>query len=94
MKELEARLEDLEDYLERIKELHAVFNPENQKDFVIDRILQYVYDFLRISKDILEALKENDEKLANEMKWIQDDFREFARKVAKKIAEGLKEEEE
>ena len=90
MKELEARLEDLEDYLERIKELHAVFNPENQKDFVIDRILQYVYDSLRIIEDVLEALKTRNENLVKEIRWIHDDFREFA----KKVAEGLKEEEE
>ena len=84
-------LEDLEDYLEKIKELHAVFNPENQKDFVIDRILQYVYDSLRIIEDILEALKKKDERLANEIRWVHDDLQETARKVAKEIAERLKE---
>lgn len=79
-------LEDLEDYLEKIQELHAVFNPENQKDFVIDRILQYVYDSLRTIEDILEALKEKDEWLASKIRWVRDDLQE--------IAERLKEEEE
>ena len=87
-------LEDLKDYLEKIKGLHAIFNPENQKDFVIDRILQYVYDSLRIIEGVLEALKEKDEWLASEIRWVRDDLQESTRKVAKEIAERLKEEEE
>ena len=76
-KEIDEKIDELKGLYEKIDNLHCVFCPESQKDFVIDRILEHICDYLRVCVDLLESLKEEIKQNKMEMEWNREHLREL-----------------
>ena len=77
LKELREKVEDLEDQLSKLEEMLAVFSPESQKDFIIDKALEYSGDCIRICKDVLHGLMEEIGYIKTIVRWYREEVREL-----------------
>ena len=92
--EIDRKIDELRDLYEKIDNLHCVFSPESQKDFIIDRIFEHICDYFRVCVDLLESLKK-------EIKWNNvwvklnhKELVELAERVSEKITEKIMESKE
>jgi len=92
--EIDRKIDELRDLYEKIDNLHCVFSPESQKDFIIDRIFEHVCDYLRICNDLLESFKKEIEWNDMWIKLNREGLRELAEKISEKITEKIMESKE
>ena len=92
--EIDRKIDELRDLYEKIDNLHYVFSPESQKDFIIDKIFEHICDYLRVCVDLLESLKKEIEWNSMWIRRNDKELTELAKRVSEKIAEKIMESKE
>ena len=77
LRKLREKVEDLEDQLSKLEEMSMVFSPESQKDFIIDKTLEYACDCIRTCKNILYDLIEEIDLIDAKVRWYREDIRKL-----------------
>jgi len=92
--EIDEKIDELRHLCEKIYDLHAVFDPENQKEVIIDKILDYIRNYLRVCVDLLEFLKKEIEWNSMWIRRNHEELVELAEKFTEKITEKIMESKE